>query len=130
MWRTVLIVGVGGFLGANLRYWLGGWLADRLGPTFPYETMVINVVGSFLLGVFMTLALHFTWAPEWRQLIAIGFLGSFTTFSTYEYESFRLIQEGLWLWASLNLLGSLALGLIAVILGIGLARILTGGAEP
>ncbi len=130
MWRTTLIIGLGGFVGANLRYWLGGWLSDRLGPTFPYETMVINVAGSFLLGVFMTLALHFTWAPEWRQLIAIGFLGSFTTFSTYEYESFRLIQEGLWLRASLNLLGSLALGLVAVILGIALARALIGGAEP
>lgn len=130
MWKTILIVGIGGFLGANLRYWVGGWLADRFGLLFPVETMLINIAGSFLLGAFMTLALHFPWSPEWRQLVAIGFLGSFTTYSTYEYESFRLLQEGLWLKAFLNLFGSLVLGLIAVFLGVAVARWLTGGVEP
>ncbi|GIV13697.1 MAG: putative fluoride ion transporter CrcB [Fimbriimonadales bacterium] len=130
MWKTTLIVGIGGFLGANLRYWVGGWLADRFGLLFPVETMLINITGSFLLGAFMTLALHFTWSPEWRQLVAIGFLGAFTTYSTYEYESFRLIQEGFWLKAFLNLFGSLVLGLIAVFLGVAVARWLIGGVEP
>ena len=130
MLRTALLIGLGGFVGANLRYWLGGWMAQRFGILFPLETMLINIVGSFLLGLFMTLALHYTWAPEWRQAIAIGAIGSFTTYSTYEYESLRLLQEGAWLKAGLNLFGSLVLGLIAVIVGVALGRLLIGGTEP
>jgi CrcB protein len=130
MLRTALLIGLGGFVGANLRYWLGGWIAQKIGVLFPVETMLINISGSFLLGLFMTLALHYTWAPEWRQVVAIGFIGSFTTYSTYEYESLRLLQEGAWVKAGLNLFGSLALGLIAVILGVALGRLLIGGTEP
>jgi CrcB protein len=130
MLRTALLIGLGGFVGANLRYWLGGWIAQKIGVLFPIETMLINISGSFLLGLFMTLALHYTWSPEWRQVVAIGFIGSFTTYSTYEYESLRLLQEGAWVKAGLNLFGSLALGLIAVILGVALGRLLIGGTEP
>jgi CrcB protein len=130
MLRTALLIGLGGFVGANLRYWLGGWIAQKIGVLFPIETMLINISGSFLLGLFITLALHYTWSPEWRQAIAIGFLGSFTTYSTYEYESLRLLQEGEWVKAGLNLFGSLVLGLIAVFLGVTLGRLLIGGTEP
>jgi CrcB protein len=130
MLRTALLISLGSFVGANLRYWLGGWIAQKIGVLFPIETMLINISGSFLLGLFMTLALHYTWSPEWRQAIAIGFLGSFTTYSTYEYESLRLLQEGAWVKAGLNLFGSLVLGLIAVLLGVALGRLLIGGTEP
>jgi CrcB protein len=130
MLRTALLIGLGGFVGANLRYWLGGWIAQKIGVLFPIETMLINISGSFLLGLFMTLALHYTWSPEWRQVVAIGFIGSFTTYSTYEYESLRLLQEGAWVKAGLNLFGSLVLGLIAVFLGVALGRLLIGGTEP
>jgi CrcB protein len=130
MLRTALLIGLGGFVGANLRYWLGGWIAQKIGVLFPIETMLINISGSFLLGLFMTLALHYTWSPEWRQVVAIGFIGSFTTYSTYEYESLRLLQEGAWFKAGLNLFGSLVLGLIAVFLGVALGRLLIGGTEP
>ena len=58
MLRTALLIGLGGFVGANLRYWLGGWIAQKIGVLFPIETMLINLSGSFLLGLFMTLALH------------------------------------------------------------------------
>jgi PII-like signaling protein len=68
MLRTALLIGLGGFVGANLRYWLGGWIAQKIGVLFPIETMLINLSGSFLLGLFMTLALHYTWSPEWRQV--------------------------------------------------------------
>ncbi|MFN4033062.1 MAG: fluoride efflux transporter CrcB [Fimbriimonadales bacterium] len=129
MLRTTLLIGIGGFVGANLRYWIGGWVAQRASVLFPVETMLINVVGSFLLGLFMTLALHYVWAPEWRQVIAIGGIGSFTTYSTYEYESLRLLQQGLWWQAGLNLFGSLVLGLIAVTLGVLLGRRLIGGTD-
>jgi CrcB protein len=130
MLRTALLIGLGGFVGANLRYWLGGWIAQKIGVLFPIETMLINISGSFALGLFMTLALHYTWSPEWRQVVAIGFIGSFTTYSTYEYESLRLLQEGAWVKAGLNLFGSLVLGLIAVFLGVALGRLLIGGTEP
>src|SRR5262249_50937923 len=79
-------VGLGGFLGANARYWLGGWVAERWGTDFPWATFVINISGSFILGLFMTLITEryaFPHAPTLRLVVAIGFVGAYTTFSTF-----------------------------------------------
>lgn len=125
MWLKCLIVGLGGFVGANARYLLGGWVQQRWGPSFPAGTFVINVSGSFLLGLFATLALRLTWGEEWRLLIAIGFLGAYTTFSTFEYETLQLIAEGRQYGAAaFNLLGSVLIGFAAAYLGIVAARLL------
>lgn len=125
MWLKCLIVGLGGFVGANARYLLGGWVQQRWGPSFPAGTFVINVSGSFLLGLFATLALRLTWGEEWRLLIAIGFLGAYTTFSTFEYETLQLIAEGRQYGAAaFNLLGSVLIGFAAAYLGIVTARLL------
>jgi CrcB protein len=125
--QKIAWVGLGGFLGANARYWLGGWVSDRWGTSFPWATFVINVSGSFLLGLFVVLVgrrSFVTRAPELRLLIAVGFLGAYTTFSTFEYETLSLVGEGARLRAFGNALGSLVAGLGAVWLGVALGRVL------
>jgi CrcB protein len=119
------IIAAGAILGANARYWLGGWIAQRLGTLFPYGNLVINLSGSFLLGLFITLATErFLLDPRWRLLVAIGFLGSYTTFSSYTYESVEMLLKGeIWL-GMVNLFGSSILGALAVIAGIWVGRAL------
>lgn len=113
-----LAVGVAGFAGAVSRY-LVGMLFDRLvGRAFPVGTLVINVSGSFLLGWFLATVGHRMPVPETVRLaVAVGFLGAYTTFSTFAYESDALLAAGAYARALLNLLGSLVAGLVAVRLG-------------
>ena len=112
-----LIVGLGGFIGANLRYIVGGWVQQRLGAGFPNGTFVINVTGCFILGCFSTLAFRFTWPDNLRLLIAIGFVGAYTTFSTSSYEPVRRREDGAGAEAALPVAGGLALGLAAAAAG-------------
>lgn len=126
---AVFWVGLGGFLGANARYFLARWAAGRFGIHFPWGTFLINVSGSFLLGVIATLV-NLKLVPfgdHLRLTLAVGFLGAYTTFSTYEFESHALLEDGSWLPAAANLFGSLAAGLLAVRLGVLLARSWQGG---
>jgi CrcB protein len=120
-------VGVGGFLGANARYWLGGWIQSRWGVAFPWGTFVINVTGSFLLGLFMALVTEryaLPQTPTLRLVVAIGFVGGYTTFSTFEYETLSLVSTGALLRAVGNAFGSLFAGFAAVWLGVVLGRFL------
>jgi len=121
--QTFLLISLGAILGANLRYWVGGWAANRFGTTFPYGTLIINVTGSLILGFFMTLVTdRFLVDPRWRLVVAIGFLGGYTTFSSYTYESMNMILKGqVWLGV-LDLFGSSILGAAAVLAGILLGR--------
>ncbi len=121
--ETFLIISLGALLGANLRYWLGGAIAQRWGTTFPLGTLVINLTGSLVLGFFTTLITErFLVDPRWRLFFAIGFLGSYTTFSTYTYESLNLLMNGSWLLGLLNLLGSSLLGILCAAVGVILGR--------
>lgn len=121
--ETFLLISLGAILGANLRYGVGLWAAGRFGASFPYGNLIINLTGSFILGFFMTLATErLLLDPRWRILFAVGFLGSYTTFSSYTFESMNLIMENQWLPGLLNLFGSAFLGGAAVFLGIILAR--------
>jgi CrcB protein len=118
-----LIISIGAILGANARYWLSGWAAEKFGAAFPYGTLVVNLTGCFALAVFVTLVTdRFLIDPHWRLLITIGFFGSYTTFSTYTYESVNLILNGQPWLGLLNLFGSSILGALAAIAGILLAR--------
>lgn len=118
-----MLISTGAILGANLRYWVGLWAANYFGTSFPYGTLIVNLTGSFILGFFMTLAVdRFLLDPRWRILFAVGFLGSYTTFSSYTFESLRLMMENQWLPGLFNLFGSAFLGGVAVFLGIILAR--------
>ncbi|HUJ81478.1 MAG TPA: fluoride efflux transporter CrcB [Candidatus Acidoferrales bacterium] len=113
------MVGIGGFIGAIARFWLGGYISNKLGTRFPYGTFVINCTGSFLIGFILTLLAERThWSPNWRYLIPVGFIGAYTTFSTFEYETFRSMQDGEFLIASLNVGLSVIVGFISVWLGV------------
>lgn len=121
--ETFFLISIGAMFGANLRYWIGTWAAGRLGTAFPYGNLIINITGSFILGFFMTLAVdRLLLDPRWRIIFAVGFLGSYTTFSSYTFESLSLIMDNQWLTGLFNLFGSAFLGGVAVFLGILLAR--------
>ena len=117
---TYILVAVGGAIGSTLRYWLGGLIANWVGQTFPWGTLVINVTGSFVIGLFATLT-----GPdgrifvpgEWRQFFIIGVCGGYTTFSSFSLQTLTLAQDGESVWAALNVILSVALCLFGVWLG-------------
>ncbi len=120
-----LLISIGAALGANARFWLGDWAARRWGTGFPYGTFLINVSGSLVLGLFLALATErFLVDPRWRLLFAVGFLGAYTTFSTFSYESYTLFARGQWGLGALNVLGSTLVGLVGVALGMYLGKAL------
>jgi CrcB protein len=117
-------ISIGAVLGANARYLLGGWLSGWLGSTFPYATLIINVSGSLAIGLVLGLASDRITPWWWRPGVAIGFLGSYTTFSTFSYETLNLIGEGSYLPAVVNMGGSVAAAMIGVFVGTAIARVL------
>jgi CrcB protein len=123
---TILVIALGAAVGANLRYAISTWATQLWGATFPYGTMLINVAGSFGIGLIMVLATaRVPLAAPWRILIVTGFLGGFTTFSTFSYETYALLVGGRWIAAALNIGGSVGLGMIGVLLGVSLGRIIS-----
>jgi fluoride exporter len=119
-----LVVGVGGFLGAIARYMLGTYIGSRYGVRFPYGTFVINMSGCFLIGLIMTLLTRTTASQYWRYLIPIGFIGAYTTFSTFEYETLRAVQDGQVTTGVLNVALSVIIGFVAVWAGAAIGRVL------
>lgn len=111
-------------IGSKLALLGGDWAAQRFGSSFPYGTLLINLTGSFLLGLIISMALeNFMIDPRLRLLLMIGFLGSYTTFSTFAYESVTLISQGQWGAGLFNLLGSSLLGALFAVLGIWLGTL-------
>lgn len=119
-----VMIGVGGCAGAIARYALGVYIGSRLGIRFPYGTFVINVSGCFIVGFSLALLARTTASEYWRYLIPIGFIGAYTTFSTFEYETLRAIQDGQPMSGLLNVVVSVVIGFIAVWLGSTLGRVL------
>jgi fluoride exporter len=120
------MVGLGGFLGAIARFWVSGYIGERVGTRFPYGTFVVNVTGSFVLGLAITvLTENAPWNPNWRYLVPVGFVGAYTTFSTFEFETLRSVQSGQWAGALLNVMLSVALGFLGVWLGVVTGRAVT-----
>ena len=120
---AALLVGLGGFFGAIARWSIALAVARRFGTTWPWGTFVVNVSGCFAIGFFVTLGserlvLH----ESWRLLVPIGFVGAYTTFSTYALEAARLVSEGQWLRAGSYLVASTAVGFAAVVSASWLAR--------
>src|SRR5947209_4760672 len=113
---------LGGGFGALLRYVLGAAIAGRVGGRFPLGTLVINVTGSFLIGLLMALFTErFQPHPNWRLLLVVGFLGGYTTFSSFEYETYSAIRDGGPWIGLINTVASVALGYLAVWFGVLLA---------
>jgi CrcB protein len=121
----LLLVGIGGFVGAIARRVVDLWVSDRVGSAFPLGTLVINVSGAFVVGLLFAWALERGVLPrEIRGPVMIGFLGAYTTFSTWMLESWRLVEDGAWALAAFNLAGSVALGLVAVVAGLAVGRLI------
>jgi CrcB protein len=118
---TLVAVALGGALGAVLRYLVSGWIQDASGSFFPGGTFGVNLAGSLALGFAMVWLQGTVASAEARALVTIGFLGSFTTFSTFSFETTAMLRDGEWWRASAYALGSLALGLVAIAAGAALA---------
>ncbi|MGI8657256.1 MAG: fluoride efflux transporter CrcB [Candidatus Limnocylindria bacterium] len=120
---ALLFVGLGGFAGAIARYVVDARLTAWSGGALPWGTFVVNISGSFLLGLLFALVVErAALAPELRAPLMIGFLGSYTTFSTLALESWRMIEDGLLLSATLNLAGSVLIGVTAAVAGVAIGR--------
>lgn len=122
---NILAIALGGALGALSRYGLGLWVSSRWSQGFPLGTFIINITGAFLLGFLNTLFLDkLTISPLWRIGIGIGFLGAYTTFSTFGFETITLLEGGSILTAGLYTLLTVIIGFTGVALGVGLARLM------
>jgi len=120
-----IIVFAGGGTGAAVRFALGTLIGQRWGRSFPLGTFVINVSGSFVIGLLMTLmADRFTENPAWRLLLVVGFLGGYTTFSSFEYETGKLVTDGEYVYAILNAVLSVIFGFAALKTGDVLAKLI------
>ena len=119
--RIALLIAFG-IAGTLARYGLQGFVQQRTGWTFPGGTLVVNLIACFLIGGIAEYALlHLSFPPEWRIAITTGFIGSFSTFSTFAYETVKMTEDGEWSRASIYLVGSIVGGLIAVVAGIRVA---------
>jgi len=120
-----LLIALGGAAGAVSRYAVDDTVSRWYGGTFPLGTLVINVTGSFVLGVLFALVVERSALPsDVRAPVMIGFIGAYTTFSTWMLESARLMEGDQWMFAAVNLGGSVILGLVAVFAGLGMGRVL------
>jgi CrcB protein len=122
--RVALVI-IGGGTGALARYLVGLWVAASFGAAFPWGTLTVNLVGSFLIGLIATLAdERATVGPATRIFLVVGVLGGFTTFSSFSLETFRLAEQGEFLRVAANIVGSLALAGVAVTMGVVAGRAL------
>jgi fluoride exporter len=116
-------IALGAVVGASARYFLGGFIARVHTSGFPYGTLLINITGSLVLGFFLIWSSERVFLdPRWRLLIAIGFCGSYTTFSSYAFETFALGEQGQWLLMGVNVLASNVVCLVSVTAGAAMAR--------
>ncbi|HEV2274661.1 MAG TPA: fluoride efflux transporter CrcB [Acidobacteriaceae bacterium] len=121
--QKYLFIALGGALGAIARYWVGSSVAGRMGSKFPYGTLLVNLTACVILGFSLTwLGRRTEVNPAWRFVIPVGFIGAYSTFSTFEWETFSSLQSGAFLLSSVYVAVSLLLGLIAIWVGVLLAR--------
>jgi fluoride exporter len=121
----LLLIGVGGFAGAIARYLVDGFVSERTGGSFPFGTLIVNASGAFALGLLFAMSTERAILPaEIRGPVLIGFIGAYTTFSTFMLESWRLVEGGAIALALVNLAGSAAIGIVAVVAGLAIGRML------
>jgi len=118
-------ISLGAVAGANLRYWMSRYALRVLGPVFPYGTLVINVLGSFIVGFFVIWTTERVMVdPRWRLLVVVGFCGGYTTFSSYAFETMSYFQTGQWALMATNFLANNLLACAAALAGMAFARVL------
>jgi len=123
--RDFVIVSIGAIVGANARWIISRYAARFIGPVFPYGTLIINIVGSLIVGFFIIWTTERVLVdPRWRLLIVVGFCGAFTTFSSYAFETMAYFEQGQWALMVANVLSNNLLCLGAVLAGMVLARVL------
>jgi fluoride exporter len=116
--QKYLLIALGGALGSIARFWVGSTVGSRMGTRFPYGTFVINLTACVIIGFTLTyLGKRLELSPAWRYLIPVGFVGAYSTFSTYEWETLSTLRSGAFALAALYAFGSLFLGLLATWLG-------------
>ena len=121
--QKYLLIAAGGALGSIARYWVGSTISGRMGTKFPYGTLVINITACIIIGFSLTyLGRRAGLSPAWRFFIPVGFVGAYSTFSTYEWETLSTLRSGAFALASLYAVASLILGLAAAWLGAALAE--------
>lgn len=121
--QKYLLIAAGGALGSIARYWMGSTVGSRMGIRFPYGTLVVNLTACFAIGFTMTwLSERMEISAAWRYFLPLGFIGAYSTFSTYEWETLETLRSGAFLLASLYSLGSIVLGLAATWGGTALAE--------
>jgi CrcB protein len=124
----LLLICLGGAVGTGARYVLGGLVARWLGPDFPYGTLLINVLGSFLIGLIQQVGLSTLLIPDTlRIVLTIGVMGGFTTYSSFSYETLKLVETGSWVGATVYVTLTTALCLVCCALGLSLGRVLVEG---
>jgi fluoride exporter len=122
--QKYLFIAVGGALGSIARFWVGSTIANRFGTKFPYGTFVVNITACLIIGFTLAfLGRRADLSIAWRFLIPIGFIGAYSTFSTFEWETFTSLQTGAFLVAALYVVLSFILGLVAVWCGVLIARL-------
>ena len=123
--QTVLLISLGAVIGANLRYFVSQYVARVIPSSFPFGTLIINISASFILGFFLIWTTERVLAdPRWRIFIAVGFCATYSTYSSYAFETFALFEKGQFPLAALNFLATNVICFVAVVLGAVLARIL------
>ena len=123
--QKYLLIAAGGALGSIARYWVGSAVSGRMGIRFPYGTLLVNLTACVIIGFSLTyLGRRADFSPAWRYLIPVGFIGAYSTFSTYEWETLSSMRAGAFFLAALYAFGSLVLGLIAAWGGSRLAEII------
>ena len=121
--QKYLLIALGGGLGSVARYWVGAAVGARMGMRFPFGTLVVNITACLVIGFALTwFGARAEVSPAWRYLVAVGFIGAYSTFSTYEWETLSTLRSGAFALASLYALGSMALGLLATWCGAALAE--------
>jgi len=123
--QKYLMIAVGGSLGSVARFWVGSTIGGRMGVRFPFGTLVVNITACLIIGFALTwFGERAEISPAWRYLVAVGFIGAYSTFSTYEWETLSTLRSGAFALASLYALGSMALGLAATWCGAALAEMI------
>ena len=121
--QKYLLIALGGALGSIARFWVGSTVANRMGTKFPYGTLIVNITACILIGFSLTYMTRRTeMNPAWRFLVPIGFVGAYSTFSTYEWETLSTLRSGAFLLAALYAIGSFILGLASVWCGAAIAE--------